>query len=133
MCCLFSLVDYRLDIYLMALVPRMTNEGTPFPGESFVFPSFRNIGPPHISTLSLPGLIIGLPVWLFSNKVISNVASASIVSTSPQENQPHVDPSPSSPVISSLPSSPVRSSFISSSLPSEISTANNPMGKKTKK
>jgi hypothetical protein len=46
----------------MALVPKMTNEGTPFPGEHFSFPSYGNIGPPHIATLNLPGLTIGLPV-----------------------------------------------------------------------
>jgi hypothetical protein len=54
----------------MASVPGTTNEGTPFLGEPFVFPSYRNIGPPHIATLSLPGLTIGLPVWLFSTQVI---------------------------------------------------------------
>jgi hypothetical protein len=99
----------------MASVPRMTNEGTPFPGEPFVFPSYRNIGPPHIATLSLPGLTIGLPVWFFSTQVIPNAASASVVRTSPQEHQPHVDPSPSSPVRSSSPSSLARSSSVSSS------------------
>ena len=76
----------------MASVPEMTNEGTPFPREPFVFPSYGNIGPPHIATLSLPGLTIGLSVWLFSTQVIPNAVSASVVSTSPQENQPHVDP-----------------------------------------
>jgi hypothetical protein len=62
MCCLFSLEESRLDIYLMASVPEMTNEGTPAPGEPFVFPSYGNIGPPHIATLRLPGLTIGLLV-----------------------------------------------------------------------
>jgi hypothetical protein len=78
----------------MASVPGMTNEGTPLPGETFVFPSYRNVGPPYIATLSLPGLTIGLPVWLFSTPVISN-AGASDVST-PPTHQPHVDLSPSS-------------------------------------
>jgi hypothetical protein len=50
----------------MASVPEMTNEGTSAPGEPFVFLSYGNIGPPHIATLSLPGLTIGLSVWLFS-------------------------------------------------------------------
>jgi hypothetical protein len=80
----------------MASVPGMTTEGTPALGEPFVFPSYGNIGPPHIATLSLPGLTIGLPVWLFSNQVIPNAVSASVTSTSPQEHQPHVYPSPSS-------------------------------------
>jgi hypothetical protein len=64
----------------------MTNEGTPAPGEPFVFPSYGNIGPPHITTLSLPGLTIGLPVWLFSTQVILNAVSDSVRRTSPEEN-----------------------------------------------
>jgi hypothetical protein len=117
----------------MASVPEMTNEGTLAPGEPFVFPSYRNIGPPHIATLSLSGLMIGLPVWLFSTQVILNATSTSVVSTSPQENQPHVDPSPSSPVRSSSPSSLSRSYSISFSSLSEISQASNPVNKKKKK
>jgi hypothetical protein len=117
----------------MASVLEMTNEGTPFPGEPFIFPSYGNTGPPHITSLSLPGLTIGLPVWLFSTKVIPNAVSASVTSTSPQEHQPHVDPSSSSPIRSSSPSSLARSSSISSSLPSEISQAGSLMDKKKKK
>jgi hypothetical protein len=79
----------------MVSVPEMTNEGTPAPREPFVFPSYGNIGPPHIATLSLPSLTIGLPIWLFSTQVIPNAVSASFASTSPQGNQTHVDPSPS--------------------------------------
>jgi hypothetical protein len=117
----------------MASVPEMTNEGTSAPGEPFVFPSYGNIGPPHIATLSLPGLTIGLPVWLFPTQVIPNAVSASVVSTSPQEHQPHVDPSPSSPARSSLPSSLARSPSISSSSLSERSEASNSVNKKKKK
>jgi hypothetical protein len=117
----------------MASVPEMTNEGTSAPGEPFVFPSYGNIGPPHIATLSLPGLTIGLPVWLFSTQVIPNAASASVVSTSPQELQPHVDPSPSSPVRSSSPSPLARSPSISSSSSSESSEPSNSVNKKKKK
>jgi hypothetical protein len=61
----------------MASVPRTTNQGTPFPREPFVFPSFGNIGPPYIATLSLPRFTIGLPVWFFSTPVIPNVPGAS--------------------------------------------------------
>jgi hypothetical protein len=117
----------------MASVPEMTNEGTPAPGEPFVFPSYGNIGPPHIATLSLPGLTIGLSVWLFSTQVIPNAVSASVISTSPQEHQPHVDPSPSSPVRSSSPSSLARSPSIPSSSSSESSEASNLVNKKKKK
>jgi hypothetical protein len=80
-CCLFSLKDSRLDLCLMASVPRMTNEETTSPREPFVFPSYINVGPPYIATLSLLGLTIGLPLWLFSTLVILNAASASVVST----------------------------------------------------
>jgi hypothetical protein len=97
---LFSLEESKLDIYLMASVPRITNEGTPAPREPFVFTSYGNIGPPHIATFSLPGLTIGLLVWFFSTQVVPNAVSDSVISTSPQEHQPHVDPSPSSPVSS---------------------------------
>ena len=117
----------------MELVPKMTNEGTPLPGEPFVFPSYGNVGPPYIATLSLPGLTIGLPVWVFSTQVIPNAVSASVVSTSPQEHQPHVDPSPSSLVRSSSPSSLARSPSISSSSSSESSEASNKVNKKNKK
>jgi hypothetical protein len=117
----------------MASVPRTTNEATPAPGEPFVFPSYGNVGPPHIATLNLPGLTIGLPILLFSTQVIPNAASASFASTSPQEHQLHVDPSPYSLVRYSSPSSPARSSSISSSSPSESSEASNPVNKKKKK
>jgi hypothetical protein len=117
----------------MASVPEMTNEGTSTPEEPFVFPSYGNIGPPHIATLSLPGLTIGLSVWLFSTQVIPNAISALVVSTSPQEHQPDVDPSPSSLVRSSSPSSLAMSPSISSSSSSESSKASNSVNKKKKK
>jgi hypothetical protein len=88
----------------MESVPGMTNEATPSLGEPFVFPSYGNVGPPHIATLTLPGLTIGLLIWLFFTQVIPNATSASAVSTSPQEHQPHVDPSLSSLVRYSSPS-----------------------------
>jgi hypothetical protein len=117
----------------MASVPEKTNEGTLAPGEPFFFPSYGNICPPHIATLSLSGLTIGLSVWLFSTQVILNVANALLVSTFPQEHQPHVDPSPSASIRSSSPSSLERYSSISSSSPSESSKVSNPVDKKKKK
>jgi hypothetical protein len=111
----------------MVSVPGMTNEGTTFPREPFVFPSYRNIGPPHIATLNLPGLTIGLPVWFFSTQVILNEASAFVVINCPQEHQPLFYPS------SSSPSPLVRSSYVLSSSLSEIFEASNPMDKKKKK
>jgi hypothetical protein len=111
----------------MVSVPKMTNEGTPASGEPFVVHSYGNIGPPHIATLSLSGLTIGLLVWLFSTQVILNAVSASVTSTSPQEHQPHVDPSPSSP------SSLARLPFVSYSSSSESSEASNSVNNKKKK
>jgi hypothetical protein len=67
----------------MVSISIITNEGTPFLGELFVFPSYRNIVPPHIATLSIPGLTIGLPIWLFSIQVILNAASSSVVRNFP--------------------------------------------------
>ena len=101
----------------MASTPRSANGGTPFLGGPFVFPSFGNISPLCIATLSLLGLTIGLPVWLFPTTVIENLyiasttRNASDVST-PPTHQPHVDFSPSSPVNypSFSPSSPSESS-----------------------
>jgi hypothetical protein len=133
MFCLFSLEKSRLDLCLMVLVPKMTNEATLAPREPFVFPSYKNVGPLYIATLSFLGLTIGLLVWLFSTPVIPNAASASVVNTSPQEHQPHVDPSPSSPVRSSSPALLARFSFVSSSSSSECSEASNPMDKNNKK
>jgi hypothetical protein len=83
--------------------------------------------------LSLPGLTIGLPVWWFSTQVILNAVSASIISTTCQEHQPHVDPSPSSPVRYYFPSSLASSPSISSSSSSESYESSNPVNKKKKK
>jgi hypothetical protein len=54
----------------MALNPGSTNGGTPSLGEPYTFPLFGNFGPPYVATLSLPGLTIGLLVWLFPTPVI---------------------------------------------------------------
>jgi hypothetical protein len=113
----------------MASTPGSTNGGTPFPREPFTFPSFGNIGPPCIATLSLLGLTIGLPVWFFSTPVILNLPnylyapSASDVST-PPTHQPHVHV---------FPSSSIRSPSISPSSPSESSKASSQVDKKKKK
>jgi hypothetical protein len=53
-----------------------TNQGTPFQGEPFVFPSFGNVGSPYIATLILPGVTVGLYIWLFCTPVIMNAPSA---------------------------------------------------------
>jgi hypothetical protein len=100
----------------------MTNEATPFRGEPFVFPSYGNVGPPYIATLSLLCLTIGLSVWLFYTSVISNSCALDVIT--PPTHQPHVDLSPSS---------SIRSPSISPSSPSESSKVSSQVDKKKKK
>jgi hypothetical protein len=78
-----------------------TNQGTPFHGEPYAFPCFGNIGPPYITTLTLLGFTVGLPIWFFSTPMVSNVPATAQSRYPPQEHQPHVDPFPSSPITSS--------------------------------
>ena len=54
----------------MASPSGTTNQETPLPSMSFVFPPYGDVGPPLMATLSLPVLTIGLPVWLFFSLVI---------------------------------------------------------------
>jgi hypothetical protein len=113
----------------MASNPRSTNGGTPSSGEPYTFPSFGNFGPPYVATLSLPGLTIGLPVWLFPTPVIPNPPNVSVAPNTldvntPPTHQPHVDFSPSS---------PIKSPSISPSSPSEISKASSQVDQKKKK
>jgi hypothetical protein len=103
---------------LMASNPGSTNGGTPSSGEPYTFPSFGNFGSPYVATLSLPGLTIGLPVWLFPTPVILNPPNVSVAPNTldvntPPTHQPHVEFSPSS--------------------PSEISKASSQVGQKKKK
>jgi hypothetical protein len=113
----------------MASNPESTNGGTPSPGKPYTFPSFGNFGPKYIAALSLPGLTIGLSVWLFPTPVISNPPNVSTapntldVST-PSTHQPHVDFSPSS---------PIKSPSLSPSSSSESSKASGQVDQKKKK
>jgi hypothetical protein len=113
----------------MASNPGSTNGGTPSPGEPYTFPSFGNFGPPYVATLSLPGLTIGLPVWLFPTPMIPNPPDVSVAPNTldvnaPPTHQPHVEFSPSS---------PIKSPSISPSSPSEISKASSQVDQKKKK
>jgi hypothetical protein len=113
----------------MASNPGSTNGGTPSSGEPYTFPSFGNFGPPYVATLSLPGLTIGLPVWLFPTPVIPNPPNVSVAPNTldvntPPTHQPHVEFSPSS---------PIKSPSISPSSPSESSKASSQVDQKKKK
>jgi hypothetical protein len=113
----------------MASNPRSTNGGTHSPGEPYTFPLFGNFVPPYVATLSLPGLTIGLPVWLFPTPVIPNPPIVSIAPNTldvdtPPTHQPHFNFSPSLPI--NFPS-------ISPSSPSEISKESIQVDQKKKK
>ena len=81
--------------------PSTTNQETPLPSMYFVFPPYEDVGPPLMATLSLPGLTIGLPIWLFSSPVIPCTPIDLDPNLSSREHQPHVDDSPYSPDVSS--------------------------------
>ena len=49
-----------------------TNQGFPLQGNPSPFSSWGDVGAPHMATFSLPGLTIGLPVWLFSTSIVWN-------------------------------------------------------------
>jgi hypothetical protein len=107
----------------MASNPESTNGGTPPSGEPYTLPSFGNFGPPYIATLSLSGLTIILPVWLFPTPVISNPPTAStspntLYVNTPPTHQPHVKFSPSLPI--TFPSLSLSSSSESSKENSQV-------------
>ena len=78
-----------------------------------------------MATLNLPGLTIGLHVWLFSNPILPNAPFVSDPGPLPHEHQPHVNPSPSS--------SNVELTSLSSSSPIEDSNISKWVGKKKMK
>jgi hypothetical protein len=114
---------------LMASNLGSINGGTPSSGEPYTFPSFGNFGPPYVATLSLLGLNIGLPVWLFPTPVIPNPPNVSVAPNTldvntPPTHQPHVE---------FLPSSPIKSPSISPSFPSESSKESSQVDQNKKK
>ena len=102
--------------------PRTTSQENHFQGMYFVSPPCGVVGPPFMATLNLPGLTIGLPIWLFSNPVIPNASFVLDPGPLLHEHQPHVNPSPSS--------STVESTSLSSSSPVEKSDVSKRAGKK---
>ena len=110
---------------LMATFSEFTNQGIPSEGNPGHFPPFGNVGSPYMATLSLPGLTVGFPVWLFSTSVVPNV-STTIQSVPPPE-QHHVDSN-----VDLSPSSPVSASSFSTS-PGESLDSSNQVAKKKKK
>ena len=87
----------------MESFPESTNKGFPSDGNPGPFTSIGNFGAPYMATLSLPGLTVGLLVWLFSNSLVPAVSPSS--QSIPPPEQHHVDPkvdlSPSTPTSTS--------------------------------
>ena len=82
----------------MAYQSSTTTQEVPFQGVPFVFPPSEGIGPPFIANLNLPGLTIGLLVWIF-NLVIPITPNVSNVTSPLGEDRPQPNPSPSSSVV----------------------------------
>ena len=100
-----------------------TNQGIPLGGNSSPFSSWGDIGSPYMATLSLPGITIGLPVWLFSTSVIQNTVI-------PQQSNQQLDDTE---VISSPSTSLISPSPSSSSLGETSDTKNQVAEKKKRK
>jgi hypothetical protein len=58
-----------------------TNQGTSSQVDSCSFPFFGNVGVPLMATLYIPGLNVGLPVWLGTIPNVANDIDASQLST----------------------------------------------------
>jgi hypothetical protein len=65
----------------MAKVPNDTNQGTPSQGDSCAFPFFGNVAIPLMATLYIPGLNMGLLVWLGTIPNVPNALDDSQLST----------------------------------------------------
>jgi hypothetical protein len=64
----------------MAKFPDHTNQGTPSQGDSCAFPFFRNVGVPLMATFYIPGLNVGLLVWLGTIPNVPNALDTSQLS-----------------------------------------------------
>ena len=99
-----------------------TNQWFPLGGNPSPFSSWGDVGAPHMATLSLPGLTIGLSIWLFSTFAIQNTVI--LEKSSQRLDDTKVTPQPST--SSNSPSPP------SSSL-DEAGKSKNQVTKKEKK
>ena len=57
----------------METFPESTSQGNLSDGNPIPFHSIGNISAPYMVMLSLLGLTIGLPVWLFSTSVVPGI------------------------------------------------------------
>jgi len=110
----------------MATFPEFTNPRIPFDGTPGHFPPFGNVGAPYMATLSLPGLAVGLPVWLLSTSLVPNVLNTG--QSVPPPEQHHVDSK-----VDLSPSLPVSTSSSSTSHGESLDSSNQVAKKKKKK
>ena len=66
-----------------------TNPRIPSDGNPGHFAPFGNVGTPYMATLSLLGLTVGLPVWLFSTSLVPAISTSSQLIPPPEQH--HVD------------------------------------------
>ena len=93
-----------------------TNQGNPSQGDSYAFPLFGNVGAPLMATLDIPGLNVGILIWLWNTSNVSNYLDASQIRTLCHGHQMDVDPL-SSTVVKSAP-------YLSPSFGESIGTSN---------
>ncbi|CAA3018918.1 retrotransposon, unclassified [Olea europaea subsp. europaea] len=110
----------------MATFPGFTNPSSPPDGNPGYFPPLGNVGALYMATLSLPGLIVGLLVWLFSSSLVPTVSAVS--SSVPPPEQRHVDPQ-----VDLSPSMPTSTSTSSTSLGESLDSSTRVAKKKKKK
>jgi len=110
----------------MATFPEFTNPGILSDRNLDHFPPLGNVGAPYMAILSLPGLTIGLHVWLFSTSLVPNVLTTG--QSVPPPKQHHVDSK-----VDLSPSSPVSTSSSSTSLGESLDSSNQVAKKKKKK
>ena len=77
---MYLVVRRLLESLEMVSPSGTTTQEVPFQGVPFAFPPSEGIGTTFIATLNIPGLTIGLPVWIFNLVIpvapnVSNVTS----------------------------------------------------------
>jgi len=75
----------------MEKIPESSIQGILAHVDPCTFPSFGNVGPPMMATLSIHGLTIGVSVWLFSIPNVPNAPNASLVRRTCQRHHINTD------------------------------------------
>jgi len=73
--------DEPMNNKFMAKSLEDTNQGTHDQGDSYAFPFFGNVGSPLMATLNIPGLNVGLLIWLWNTPNVPNALDDSHIMT----------------------------------------------------